>query len=198
MTGERPFRDRSPIAQKSPQAGHKPNSVEPTFVGPGSHVSGPAVARRLVRPTRSPYRPKAKRGGAAPCSQFGLAPGGVCPAGPVARPAVSSYLTISPLPRRLRAAAVSFLWHFPYPGNAGTVAVSHHRAPWSSDFPPRPLRVAAAAGPARRPTRYDHFNRKASPRPGDSAARLRRACFRCSRMTWCANWSASMFSRRGT
>src|SRR5579872_1683702 len=31
-------------------------------------------------------------------SLFGLAPGGVCRAGPVARPAVRSYRTLSPLP----------------------------------------------------------------------------------------------------
>ena len=31
-------------------------------------------------------------------SLFGLAPGGVCPAGPVTGPAVRSYRTLSPLP----------------------------------------------------------------------------------------------------
>ena len=47
--------------------------------------------------------------GSAPL--FGLAPGGVYHAVPVTRSAVSSYLTFSPLPERIRA--VSFLWHFP-------------------------------------------------------------------------------------
>ncbi|GAC1452417.1 MAG: hypothetical protein NVSMB9_37350 [Isosphaeraceae bacterium] len=28
---------------------------------------------------------------------------------------VSSYLTVSPLPRRFLVVAVCFLWHFPYP-----------------------------------------------------------------------------------
>ena len=47
-------------------------------------------------------------------SLFGLAPGGVCPAAPVARDAVRSYRTISPLPVPVaRPSAVYFLWHFP-------------------------------------------------------------------------------------
>ena len=65
---------------------------------------------------------------------FGLAPGGVYPAAPVARGAVRSCRTVSPLPSRLRALAVCFLWHFPWgrPRRplAGTVF------PWSPDFPP--------------------------------------------------------------
>ena len=45
---------------------------------------------------------------------FGLAPGGVCPATPVARGAVRSYRTISTLPDPVaRPSAVCFLWHFP-------------------------------------------------------------------------------------
>ena len=69
---------------------------------------------------------------------FGLAPGGVYPAAPVAGGAVRSYRTLSPLPadpgRNLSAPAVCFLWHFPWgcPRRAlpGTVF------PWSPDFPP--------------------------------------------------------------
>ena len=69
---------------------------------------------------------------------FGLAPGGVYPATPVAGGAVRSYRTLSPLPpdpgRNLHAPAVCFLWHFPWgcPRRAlpGTVF------PWSPDFPP--------------------------------------------------------------
>jgi len=68
---------------------------------------------------------------------FGLAPGGVCPAAPVAGGAVRLYRTLSPLPADLHrnpgAPAVYFLWHFPwgYPRRAlpGTVF------PWSPDFP---------------------------------------------------------------
>jgi len=66
---------------------------------------------------------------------FGLAPGGVCRAAPVARGAVRSYRTLSPLPGVNRR-AVCFLWHFPWgrPRRAlpGTVF------PWSPDFPPPP------------------------------------------------------------
>jgi len=43
---------------------------------------------------------------------FGLAPGGVYPAGPVARTAVRSCRTLSTLPVRRRA--VCFLWHCPW------------------------------------------------------------------------------------
>ncbi len=45
-------------------------------------------------------------------SLFELAPGGVCRAVPVARPAVRSYRTLSSLPARRQA--VCFLWHFPW------------------------------------------------------------------------------------
>jgi len=76
-------------------------------------------------------------------SLFGLAPGGVCPAASVARSAVRSYRTISPLPAGADALAraVSFLWHFPW-GHprrllAGTVF------PWSPDFPLSPEATAA-------------------------------------------------------
>ena len=63
---------------------------------------------------------------------FGLAPGGVYRAGPVARPAVSSYLTLSPLPPR--GEAVCFLWHFPSACAGRPLAVALY--PWSPDFPP--------------------------------------------------------------
>ena len=48
---------------------------------------------------------------AVPMSLYGFAPDGVYHARSVARPAVRSYRTISPLP--WHAMAVSFLWHFP-------------------------------------------------------------------------------------
>ena len=66
---------------------------------------------------------------------FGLAPGGVFPAAPVAGGAVRSYRTFSPLPAGRGVPAVCSLWHFPWgrPRRplAGTVI------PWSPDFPPR-------------------------------------------------------------
>jgi len=70
---------------------------------------------------------------------FGLAPGGVYRAGPVARAAVRSCRTLSTLPVRSRA--VSFLWHCPW--CAFAKAMAHRRAlpgtvvPWSPDFPRR-------------------------------------------------------------
>src|SRR3569833_832317 len=64
-------------------------------------------------------------------SLFGLAPGGVCRAVPVARSAVRSYRTLSPLPaRRL---AVCSLWHFPWGRPRRLLAVTVFR--WSPDFP---------------------------------------------------------------
>ena len=65
-------------------------------------------------------------------SLFGLAPGGVYLARSVARSAVRSYRTLSPLPRRF--GAVCFLWHFPSAraGRALPAALSA----WSPDFPP--------------------------------------------------------------
>ena len=69
---------------------------------------------------------------------FGIAPGGACRAVPVARSAVGSYPTVSPLPHPQQAAigAVCSLWRFPwgYPRRAlpGT------DASWSPDFPRPP------------------------------------------------------------
>lgn len=83
-------------------------------------------------------------------SLFGIAPGGACRAVPVAKDAVGSYPTVSPL--LPQAEAVCSLWRFPsgFPGRAlpGTVAL------WSPDFPrrfapPRPsgsLRIRGCRG----------------------------------------------------
>jgi hypothetical protein len=90
-----------------------------------SRPSAPLIARRLSLP-----------------SLFGLAPGGVCLATPVARRAVRSYRTLSPLPACLsitggHTSAVCSLWHCPWgrPRRAlpGTVHL------WCPDFPPLPL-----------------------------------------------------------
>jgi hypothetical protein len=62
------------------------------------HSSGMPVARHLEQPTRvsQPERPACLAAGATPL--FGLAPDGACHAVPVARSAVRSYRTFSPLP----------------------------------------------------------------------------------------------------
>jgi hypothetical protein len=90
---------------------------------------------------------------------FGLAPGGVCHAASVARRAVRSCRTLSPLPSIPKNQwAVCSLWHFPWgcPRRElpGTVV------PWSPDFPrvlahprpPDPLAMARVGGFGR----FDH------------------------------------------
>jgi len=99
------------------------------------HSSATPVAGRLKQPTRTAGLETCRGSRPAP-SLFGFAPGGVYHAGPVAGPAVGSYPTLSPLPRRqCTGEAVCFLWHFPWgrPRRplAGTVF------PWSPDFPLR-------------------------------------------------------------
>jgi hypothetical protein len=65
------------------------------------HSSGTPVTKRLAQPTRTAVRKPTCRG--EPClpSLFGFAPGGVYHAAPVARGAVRSYRTLSPLPTGL-------------------------------------------------------------------------------------------------
>ena len=106
------------------------------------HSSGTRLAARLTRPTRA-ARAEMPLCLAAPPPLFGLAPGGVYPAAPVARGAVRSCRTVSPLPAGRLAAlarAVCFLWHFPWgrPRRplAGTVF------PWSPDFPLTPCGIS--------------------------------------------------------
>ena len=113
-------------------------------------LSAPLSARTTIplgRALRCASRDQpGRRSGNAPAplrrqpSLFGLAPGGVYPAAPVARRAVRSCRTVSPLPAGCLATlarAVCFLWHFPWgrPRRplSGTVF------PWSPDFPPSPL-----------------------------------------------------------
>ena len=88
----------------------KPDSV-PRVRG-DDHSSCPAVAGRVMLPTRVP---EPKRVHARPL--FGIAPGEACRAGSVASPAVSSYLTVSPLPRwRGRLFSVALSLGLPRPG----------------------------------------------------------------------------------
>ncbi len=73
----------------------KPGSV--WRVAPrGSHSSGTSVAGRLKQPTRMIWSEDGLAFAAS--SLFGFAPGGVCRAASVARNAVRSYRTFSPLP----------------------------------------------------------------------------------------------------
>jgi len=68
------------------------------------------------------------------CPLLGLAPGGVCLASPVARPAVGSYPTLSPFPFGGSRKVVCFLWHFPSACAGRPLAVA--LSCWSPDFPP--------------------------------------------------------------
>lgn len=68
-------------------------------------------------------------------SLLGLAPDGVYRASPVTSAPVSSYLTLSPLPKR-NAWAVCFLWHFPSVHTGRTLSAV--LSPWSPDFPLTP------------------------------------------------------------
>ena len=103
---------------------YKPSSV-PDVIGGRPSI----LARRYRR------APAANPGtGRAPCVPlFGLAPGEVYP--PLMSPpeAVSSYLTISPLPLSRRYVSVALSIGLPRLG------VTQHPARWSSDFPPRRL-----------------------------------------------------------
>ena len=73
-------------------------------------------------PGHSPGEPGTER--TAPLPLFGLSPGGVYPARDVTAPAVSSYLTISPLPGIRGSPAVYFLWHFPWDRSRWTLATT--------------------------------------------------------------------------
>ena len=105
----------SRILSRSVRAGLPPGLAS------DDHFSGPPVSRCLERPTRKSITDRADpyaavRAGASagypaaldptlPCrvaSLFGLAPGGVCRAKPVTRPAGQLLLTVSPLPRTRR------------------------------------------------------------------------------------------------
>jgi hypothetical protein len=110
------------------QLTYKPGSVGP-LARRGDHSSVAPVTRALVQPTRTTW-PRNRLGFPA-SSLFGLAPGGVYRAAPVARRPVRSYRTLSPLP--IRRPAVCFLWHFPWGRPRRLLAVTVFR--WSPDFP---------------------------------------------------------------
>ena|SRR6185312_5624952 len=119
------------------QTACKPGSVPPGAETPdlGDHSSGPPLAGRFSRPTRTAQAydsPALIAEGSR--SLFGLAPGGACHAVPVTSDAVGSYPTLSPFP--LRREEVCFLWRYPWgrPRRALPAAMSS----WSPDFPRPP------------------------------------------------------------
>lgn len=100
------------------------------------HSSGTPVARRLVQSTRmssAMTRPASAVSRSARPSLFDLAPGGVCPAASVARSAVRSYRTFSPLPVLANLGGV-----FSVALSVGSrpPGVTWHPVLWSPDFPP--------------------------------------------------------------
>ncbi len=105
---------------KRGQTACKPGSV-PAVAG-DDHSSGTPVTGRLVRPTRAAARklarPARARDGTGLPPLFGLAPGGVYRAVPVAGDAVRSYRTLSPLPAGCEAARRRFAFCGTFPGVA--------------------------------------------------------------------------------
>jgi hypothetical protein len=114
----------------------------PSVTESGDHSSRTKVALRLQRPTRTTSRNVAHMP-----SLFGLAPGGVYRAGPVARTAVRSCRTLSTLPVRSRA--VCFLWHCPSPPKEWP-GVTRHRCSVEPGLSSPPLREPRSPGPLAR------------------------------------------------
>ena len=81
------------------------------------HLWAP-VAKRLMRPTRTARLETGLAGCPAAPPLFGLAPGGVCPAAAVARGAVRSYRTLSPLPDFAKGSGGRFAFCGTFPGVA--------------------------------------------------------------------------------
>jgi len=134
----RPEKTGPASRERRPKRADKPGSVE------SGHFSRAAVARCLKRPTRKDLRAGPARDGCPSFFLRGLAPGGVCRARPVARPAGALLPHRFTLTRRRPGEQVAC----PSPGgllsvalsrSLRTVGVTHHRVLWSPDFPLRGL-----------------------------------------------------------
>jgi len=131
---------------------------------PGSVVPLPARAAIPLEPAslRASRGQPGRKGGNTLASRplralrrpplFGLAPGGVYRAAPVAGGAVRSCRTLSPLPEGRGAPAVCFLWHYPWALAEASARrpLAGTAFPWSPDFPPAPDRSDASGRPATR------------------------------------------------
>ena len=94
--------------------------------------------------------PESKTERTTPPLLFGLAPRGVCPASRIARAAVRSYRTFSPLPRQRR-----YIFCGTFRENRFEripPAVSRHAALWRPDFPP------LVSGATTRPASQSHYD----------------------------------------
>jgi hypothetical protein len=128
------------------------------------HFSGTAIAGGLKQPTRDPD------GAAPPSPLFGLAPGGVCLAAPVASRAVVSYTTVSPLPvpSPSRGRVIGGLFSVALSVASRRPAVSRHPALRSSDFPQRLPLPGKATSTLRSTLASRVVNQPTSPRPRPS------------------------------
>ena len=155
--------DIPPEQRSAATAGRKPNSVPfdsphlrafgaPVGLAQGDdHSSSPVIADGIKRPTREP-RTGRPMGPVARIRAplFGLAPCGVLPATPVARRAVRSYRTFSPLLvcPGIAGAPVSGVFSVPLSFELPRPGVTRRTTLRSSDFPPfdSPLRGSLRAG----------------------------------------------------
>ncbi len=134
----------SPAGSSSARRACKPDSV-PGLPPLDDHSSGPWIApgpQAADPDLLGQKRPRRVRGAR---SLFGIAPGGACRAVPVARSAVGSYPTVSPLPcMQGGLISVALSVGLPRPG------VTRHRCFWesglSSKLPPRPSGPPRALG----------------------------------------------------
>ena len=106
------------------------------------HSSRPRFASGLKQPTRAASRNQAR---VPPL--FGLAPGGVYRAGPVARTAVRSCRTLSTLPVRRRGGVLSVALSLT-PAFAGPPGVTRHRGSMEPGLSSPETNSAAAARPS--------------------------------------------------
>ena len=147
--------------EKKRQPACKPGSVGPARGRRGGHSSGACVAASLMQPTRTTGL-ETRPGASALSFLFGLAPGGVCRAGPVAGPAVRSYRTLSPLPRRLPSLAGRSALCGTVPGVLTPPEVIRHRVSMEPGLSSPGL--IAEPGAAARPADNSHVVLGAWPR----------------------------------
>ncbi|AGT08055.1 hypothetical protein JCM7686_0946 [Paracoccus aminophilus JCM 7686] len=99
----------------------KPDFVQGLPLWMTIHLGPPLLTGSSCQPGSFRRRPPCR----LPCARslFGIAPGGACLAGPVTRPAVGSYPTVSPLPIKMGGLfSVALSLGLPPPG------VTRHRA----------------------------------------------------------------------
>jgi len=147
-----PRPSRQPVASGKKSALRRPVSrvLSMSLRTIDGHSSGTSVAGRLARPTRAAARKPACRRPEGPGRPplFGLAPGGVYRAVPVAGDAVRSYRTLSPLPAApKRGRRFAFCGTFPGVAPAGRYPAPCFRGA-RTFLPPQGFPVAEGGHPA--------------------------------------------------